>query len=214
MSQKECAVWRWLHDLGDPEQMVSRRLHAWSCLLHDGVLADACRQALTAGETQRLRTAWDSVAQDDVATLVHDSYKPAANTNAPLVEAGRLLCGVRGTLAVALGALQAREAVPDLLQALRHDKDGWVRAAAARALGAMQAREAVPDLLQALRQDKDSWAREAAVQALGQLEKLLPEGVNVASAGPDIERELTAWNADLQRLLPPAEPCSQGGPPG
>jgi HEAT repeat protein len=76
---------------------------------------------------------------------------------------------VRRQAANSLAALEAKEAVPGLITALK-DKDTGVRASAAEALWSIgpEAKEAVPDLIAALK-DKSPEVRLNAAGALGEI---------------------------------------------
>ncbi|WP_199245211.1 HEAT repeat domain-containing protein [[Phormidium] sp. ETS-05] len=74
-----------------------------------------------------------------------------------------------------------KAAVPDLITALKQDKDDDVRRSAAEALGRMgaEAKAAVPDLITALK-DKDDGVRRSAAEALGDI------GAEAKAAVPDL----------------------------
>ena len=68
----------------------------------------------------------------------------------------------------ALGRLQAKEAISELI-ALLKDEDREIRLSAANSLGQLHAKEAVPELITLLR-DKDYEVRQSAADVLGQLQ--------------------------------------------
>ncbi|MBI2267551.1 MAG: HEAT repeat domain-containing protein [Armatimonadetes bacterium] len=87
----------------------------------------------------------------------------------------------RGTKIRALAALDAREAIPQLMGLLR-DGDPWVRGEAAEALGLLGAGEAIPQLMDLL-SDKDWKERWSAAKALGLLgaRETIPQLMNLLS---------------------------------
>jgi hypothetical protein len=71
---------------------------------------------------------------------------------------------IRGSAASALGRMQAKESVPELVKLLK-DHDGLARGSAALALGRMQAKEHIPELVELLN-DTESTVRWHVVDAL------------------------------------------------
>ena len=94
---------------------------------------------------------------------------------------------MRRNAADALGSIgtEAKAAVPDLVNALKNDKDAFVRSSAASALGRLgtEAKAAVPDLVNSLK-DKDGDVRSRAAGALGNI------GTEAKAAVPDLVNAL------------------------
>lgn len=75
----------------------------------------------------------------------------------------------RANLALALGSVGNRSAIPLLIEAL-HDSDAQVRAAAAWSLGTLGAREAKDTLHEVLSKEADAWAKKDMEKALATIE--------------------------------------------
>jgi HEAT repeat protein len=74
---------------------------------------------------------------------------------------------VRRSAVLALGALQARQAVGRMSEMLVSDPDGYVRSASARSLEKVGDMQAVPHLVWSLQNDDDYFVRKCAASALG-----------------------------------------------
>ena len=76
---------------------------------------------------------------------------------------------VRENAVYTLGRLQAKEAIPHLIKALK-DEEKYVRLAAISALSELQAQEAIPHLIILLSEDEETIVRADAVYTLGRLQ--------------------------------------------
>jgi hypothetical protein len=78
--------------------------------------------------------------------------------------------GVRQMLAVALGAIKYKPAIPALIKSLR-DSDAGLRGSAAWSLGELHAIEAMQNLFNAARRETDNYPRDRIEEALTQIAK-------------------------------------------
>ncbi|MBN1234048.1 MAG: HEAT repeat domain-containing protein [Candidatus Coatesbacteria bacterium] len=90
---------------------------------------------------------------------------------------------MRWRAAKALGIMNIKEAIPNLIKKLETDKSWGVRMNAAEALGMLEAKEAIPVLIEALLKDEDEQVREISANALGNfneksIKKALKEALN------------------------------------
>lgn len=116
-------VWRLFDTLGNTGAADPARRLAWGGLLERNRLKDACRAACATRSLKQLTGAWDTLASPEVAKLIEEHHNPDCSVASP-IDWGRLLRGVKGTLAVALAASQIRAG--DFAAT-----EDWVRKAAA-----------------------------------------------------------------------------------
>lgn len=100
-------------------------------------------------------------ADDDVPALLKALKSKSAKTRSSAISDLARIGAIK--------ASDAREAIPQIVELLKKDKDADVRRAAAEALGRMDpdSKQAVPALLEAMK-DKTPTVRTAAATALGQ----------------------------------------------
>jgi cyclophilin family peptidyl-prolyl cis-trans isomerase/HEAT repeat protein len=105
---------------------------------------------------------------------------------------------VRRRAALAAGRIGNEQAVPDLINLLRHDDESRVRAMSAFAIGEVESASGAEALLATLNDNKDPEIRARTIEALGKIAAALPSGqeARARELGPAI---LEAMNFELSR---------------
>ena len=110
---------------------------------------------------------------------------------------------IRSKAASRLGELKVKEAIDELVEILKEDRDSMVRSSAAAALGdfGREAKEAVEVLIDVMKRDQIIGVRLEAAVALGNIgdEDAVPALTKIALEDEDIR--VRSWAADALRKI-------------